>query len=103
MSEDLRRRVEWDPSTLHFEFPIPDKDDRYQELLLYIAHQCLDDPTFSAVKLYKIAFYSDFEAFGMYGEPITGRSYRKFPFGPMPTAYSQVDYSNGTCGPHPNC
>lgn len=90
MSERSLRRVEFDPSKLHFEFPVLDKDVRFQELCLYIAQQCIDDPTFSLVKLYKILFYSDFEAFGRYGEPITGRAYRKLPLSPAPTASRQM-------------
>src|SRR5205809_10892 len=90
MNEGLQRRVEWDASKLHFEFPIPDKQTLFRELYLYIAQQCLDDPTFSLVKIYKILFYSDFETFGRYGTPITGWSYRKLPFGPAPTAASKI-------------
>ncbi len=91
MSNSPQRRVEWDPSKLHFEFLSEDKYVRFQELCLYIAQQCLDDPTLSSIKLYKILFYSDFETFGHYGTPITGWSYRKYPFGPMPTAASQIE------------
>jgi hypothetical protein len=52
--------------------------------LLYIATACLEDPTFSSVKLNKILFYSDFEAYGRYGKPITGVAYRKLAQGPAP-------------------
>jgi hypothetical protein len=90
MSAQPPRRVEWDPSKLHFEFPRPDKLERFRELQIYIAHQSIDDPTFSMVKMYKILFYSDFEVYGRYGEPITGWSYRKLPFGPAPTSLSRV-------------
>src|SRR5215467_15769882 len=90
MSMHPLRRVERDPSKLHFEFPRPDSLKRFRELQIYISHQCLDDPTFSRVKLYKILFYSDFETFGRYGEPITGWSYRKLPFGPAPVAADRV-------------
>ncbi len=80
----------WDPSKLHFDFPIPQKELRFKELVLYIAQECLDDPTYSRVKLLKILFYSDFEAFGSHGKPITGMSYRKLPFGPAPAAFKRI-------------
>ena len=35
-------------------------------------------------------FYSDFEAYGRYGVPITGRPYRKFPFGPAPAGFQRI-------------
>jgi hypothetical protein len=91
MSDDSPRRIVYDPSKLHFAFPEKgDLELRSQELCLYIAHQCMDDPTFSLVKLYKILFYSDFEAYGRFGEPITGRAYRKLPMGPAPASSKEM-------------
>jgi Protein of unknown function (DUF4065) len=87
--EQASRRP-WDPSRLHFEFPIADKESRLKELVVYICHQCLDDPTFSKVKLYKILFYSEFQSYGRYREPITGVSYKKLPFGPGPAIYQRL-------------
>jgi hypothetical protein len=81
----------WDASRLHFEFQLPKRELRYKELVLYISEQCVDDPTFSRLKLLKILFYSDFEAFGRYGTPITGMAYRKFPFGPAPVAFGRME------------
>ncbi len=81
----------WDPARLHFEFELPKRELRYKELVLYIAEQCIDDPTFSRLKLLKIFFHSDFESFGRYGAPITGLPYRKFPFGPAPVAYGRYE------------
>ena len=79
-----------DPSKVHFEFPIPDKETRFKELVLYVSHQCVDDPTYSKVKLLKILFFSDFESFGKYGVPITGMRYRKLPFGPCPVDFPRI-------------
>jgi hypothetical protein len=81
----------WDSSRLHFEFPLEKRELRYKQLVLYIADQCVDDPTFSRLKLQKILFYSDFESFGRYGAPITGMPYRKFPFGPAPAAFGRYE------------
>lgn len=86
----MQSSLRWDPSKLHFEFPIPDRETRYKELVLYISQECLSDPTYSKVKQLKILFYSDFESFGKYGAPITGLPYRKLPFGPAPTAYIRI-------------
>ena len=54
------------------------------ELMLYIAQQSEDDAFFGAVKLNKILWYSDFEAFGHLGEPITGSEYQPISLGPAP-------------------
>lgn len=54
------------------------------ELILYVAAKCDLDPDFGAVKLNKILFYSDFEAYEKLGKPITGVEYRNYPNGPAP-------------------
>lgn len=79
-----------DPSNLHFEFPIKNKVARFKELVLYISQQCIDDPTYSKVKLLKILFFSDFESYGTYGVPITGMPYRKMSYGPVPVDYPRI-------------
>ncbi len=66
-------------------------DLRSKDLILYIAQQCVDDPHFSKLKLFKILFYSDFESYGRFRTPITGMPYRKAPFGPLPAMYSRLE------------
>lgn len=79
-----------DPSRVHYEFPIPNKEARFKELILYVSSACVDDPTYSRIKLLKILFFSDFESYGVHGAPITGMSYRKLPFGPCPVDFPRV-------------
>jgi hypothetical protein len=90
MPQHAHKSFHWDPSKLHFEFPIQNKETRLKGLVVYISHQCLDDPTFSRTKLYKILFYSDFEAYGRFRKPITGILYKKFPFGPAPAYFNRL-------------
>ena len=66
-----------------FEF----NDRKFRELVIYIAEQCADDPTFGATKLNKALYYSDFYAYRMIGEPITGASYQKLSAGPAPREF----------------
>ncbi len=80
----------WNPTKLHFEFPIRERETRFKELILYVSHECLDDPTYSRTKLLKILFFSDFEAYGRYGTPITGMPYKKLPYGPAPATFPQL-------------
>jgi len=77
-------------STLHYEFPLKDKDARFKEVVVYISDRCVDDPTYSKIKLLKILFFSDFESFGRYGVPITGMPYRKMPYGPAPVDFPRL-------------
>jgi Protein of unknown function (DUF4065) len=90
MSEPGHTALRWDPANLHFEFATPNRDARFKELLLYVSYQCIDDSTYSKVKLLKILFFSDFESFGVYGAPITGVPYKKLPYGPCPVDFPRI-------------
>jgi hypothetical protein len=90
MAQLSHQSLQWDPSRLHFEFPLPNREARFKELVLYVSDECLDDPTYSRTKLLKILFFSDFEAFGRYGMPITGVPYKKWPFGPAPASFMRM-------------
>ena len=57
---------------------------KFRELILYIANRSENDPLFGVVKLNKILYYSDFAAYRILGQPITGAEYQKFNEGPAP-------------------
>ena len=59
-------------------------EDKFKELILYIADKCSDDPDYGATKLNKILFYSEFFSFGKYGESITKMPYFRLENGPAP-------------------
>lgn len=59
-------------------------EDKFKELILYIADKCSDDPDFGATKLNKILFYSEFFSYGKYGESITKMPYFRIKNGPAP-------------------
>jgi len=59
-------------------------DDKFRELILYIATRCEEDPYFGKTKLNKILFYADFTAYGELGAPITGQEYMRLDHGPGP-------------------
>lgn len=66
--------------------PVSPNDEKFIELLLYIARRSEDDGHFGAVKLNKLMFYSDFYAYQLTGKSITGHTYKKLPNGPAPKA-----------------
>lgn len=53
-----------------------------RELILYVADSSVDDPGFGSTKLNKILAFSDFQAFAVLGQPITGMAYQKLEHGP---------------------
>jgi hypothetical protein len=64
--------------------PIEFNREKFRQLVLYIAAASEDDPRFGATKLNKVLYFSDFEAFGLFGTPITGATYQKLDHGPAP-------------------
>jgi hypothetical protein len=59
-------------------------DQKFRELILYIARESEQDEHFGATKLNKILFYSDFWAYRKLGHSITGQQYQKLGKGPAP-------------------
>ena len=57
---------------------------KFSELVLLIAQQSEEDPRFGAVKLNKILYFADFNAYRRLGRPITGADYQKLNEGPAP-------------------
>jgi hypothetical protein len=60
------------------------EDANLGELILYIAQRSEADATYGMVKLNKLLFFADFEAFALLGGPISGAEYQRLPFGPGP-------------------
>ncbi len=58
--------------------------EKFKELIVYVAERCADDPSFGAVKLNKILYYADFDAYRLLHQPISGATYRKLSEGPAP-------------------
>ena len=57
---------------------------KFAELVLYIACKSEKDPRFGAVKLNKLLYYADFNAYRRLGQAITGAKYQKLSEGPAP-------------------
>ena len=57
---------------------------RLRELVLYVAEQCADARRFGKIKLNKIIWKADFDAYAAQRVPVTGRAYQRLKFGPAP-------------------
>lgn len=71
---------------LHFNISVARGKQRFRELMIYVSKRSENDPYFGAIKLNKILYYSDFNAFQILGQPITGMAYFRLKFGPAPQA-----------------
>jgi hypothetical protein len=56
----------------------------FKALLHYVIWKAGDSDGFGAVKLYKVLWFSDARAYMLAGEPITGETYVREKYGPMP-------------------
>ncbi len=63
------------------------KPGRFKDVVLYVAEQLADDPTFGSTKLNKILYFVDTDAYRMLGEPITGALYQRNHHGPTAVEY----------------
>lgn len=55
---------------------------KFKELVLLLARASAEDERFGAVKLNKLLYFCDFEAYRKLGRPLTGATYQKLAWGP---------------------
>jgi hypothetical protein len=60
--------------------------EKLKRLVHYVAWNAGKRPGFGATKLYKVLWYADARTYLLTGTPITGASYIREKFGPMPSA-----------------
>ena len=65
-------------------------EQKFRELILYIAKLSETDRRCGRTKLNKLLFYSDFRAYEVLGDSISGQAYQKRDFGPTPRALMPV-------------
>jgi len=58
--------------------------DKFKNVLLYILERCAGKSNVGETVLYKLLYFSDFNYYELYEEQLTGATYRKLPFGPVP-------------------
>ncbi len=58
--------------------------NKLKNVLLYILEQCAGKPNVGETVLYKLLYFSDFNCYELYEEHLTGVTYRKLPYGPVP-------------------
>jgi transcriptional regulator with XRE-family HTH domain len=58
--------------------------NKFKNVLLYILEKCAGKPNVGETVLYKLLYFSDFNYYEIYEEHLTGATYRKLPYGPVP-------------------
>ncbi len=80
----MKNRSKTKRNTKKIQPRITPNENKFRELLLFIARRSENDPLFGAIKLNKLLFYSDFLAYLEFGRPITGQPYFALENGPAP-------------------
>lgn len=71
---------------------------KFKELVLLLAQRSASDPRMSRVKLNKLLYRADFEAFRRLGHSITGATYIKGEHGPMASELPVAEQELGRSG-----
>ncbi|MEI7501256.1 MAG: type II toxin-antitoxin system antitoxin SocA domain-containing protein, partial [Bacteroidota bacterium] len=66
------------------------KIDKFKNILLYILERCAGKPNVGETVLYKLLYFSDFNYYEMYEEHLTGATYYKLPYGPVPKKFDAI-------------
>lgn len=64
--------------------------DKFKNVLLYILEKCAGKPNVGETVLYKLLYFSDFNYYELYEEHLTGATYRKLPYGPVPQKLNSI-------------
>ncbi len=58
--------------------------NKFTNVLLYILEKCAGKPNVGETVLYKLLYFADFNYYELYEEHLTGATYHKLPYGPVP-------------------
>ena len=64
--------------------------EKFKNVLLYILERCAGKPNVGETVLYKLLYFSDFNYYELYEEQMTGATYRKLPYGPVPQKFDAI-------------
>ncbi len=64
--------------------------EKFKNTLLYVLERCAGKPNVGETVLYKLLYFSDFNYYELYEEHLTGATYRKLPFGPVPQKIDHI-------------
>jgi transcriptional regulator with XRE-family HTH domain len=64
--------------------------NKFRNVLLYILERCAGKPNVGETVLYKLMYFSDFNYYEIYEEHLSGASYKKLPYGPVPQKFDSM-------------
>jgi transcriptional regulator with XRE-family HTH domain len=64
--------------------------NKFMNVFLYMLECCAGKPNIGETVLYKLFYFSDFNYYEIYEEHLTGATYRKLQFGPVPQKFDAI-------------
>ena len=83
MKQEKDSQIEPKPTTERISVPTLN-ENKLKNVLLYLIGRCAGKPNVGETVLYKLLYFCDFNYYELYEEHLTGATYRKLPFGPVP-------------------
>ncbi|MDZ4786767.1 MAG: DUF4065 domain-containing protein [bacterium] len=66
------------------------KVEKFKQVLLYLLERCGGKPNVGEMVLYKLLYFADFNFYELFEEQLTGATYRKLQFGPVPREFEEI-------------
>lgn len=66
------------------------KVEKFKQVLLYLLERCGGKPNVGETVVYKLLYFADFNFYELFEEQLTGATYRKLQFGPVPREFSEI-------------
>ncbi len=66
------------------------KVEKFKQVLLYILDSCSGKPNVGETVLYKLLYFADFNFYEIFEEQLTGATYRKLQYGPVPLEFGEI-------------
>src|ERR1035437_7539537 len=66
------------------------KKNKFKQVLLYLLEKCAGKPNVGQTVIYKLLYFADFNFYELYEEQMTGVTYRKQKFGPVPLEFPDI-------------
>lgn len=64
--------------------------EKFKNVLLYLLERCGGKPNIGETVLYKLLYFADFNFYELYEEHMTGATYRKLQYGPVPREFGEI-------------
>ena len=64
--------------------------EKFQNVLLYLLERCGGKPNVGETVLYKLLYFADFNFYELFEEQMTGATYRKLQYGPVPREFGEI-------------